>query len=260
VYRGTTNVLNAIVFSGALLSLPITAHSQPADKPDSARTNLTGASRSANTAGSSTDLVRAVKEMRDDLRELRLNVASLRQLLESETKGSPVTEPKRTTDKHLTDEGRAKTRTYFGNITTRSLSDKTAKVAMISFNPVEAEQIRADPDSPTPYEVIRSLPDEDVGSMIDAGSRLLGAIVQTKNEIKVKIVVEPILDRVTECRFYPVFGRGRMKQRHYKCQVVCDKEIRSDWPISFMNRMQTRHILYIDYDHLIRCTASGASP
>jgi hypothetical protein len=67
------------------------------------------------------------------------------------------------------------------------------------------------------------------------------------------MVVEPIVDRVGECRFYPMAGPARMKYCHYKCTVYYDKTIRSDYPVPFTHTDETTEVVYIDHDHLIRC-------
>lgn len=75
----------------------------------------------------------------------------------------------------------------------------------------------------------------------------------------VRIVVEPIVDRVDECRFYPLVGPARLHHCHYKCTVYFDKTIRSDWPIPMTHTDQSEEVVYIDHDHLIRCTGAEGS-
>jgi len=99
-------------------------------------------------------------------------------------------------------------------------------------------------DPPQPDEVMRALPD-DVG-----GGVMFLAETQRNN---VRIVVEPIVDRVDECRFYPMVGPARLHHCHYKCTVYYEKIIRSDWPIPFSHIDQVQDVVYIDHDHLIRC-------
>lgn len=99
-------------------------------------------------------------------------------------------------------------------------------------------------DPPSPDEVIRSLPDQA------AGGFAFFAETQRNN---VRIVVEPIVDRVDECRFIPLVGPARLHHCHYKCTVFYDKTIRSDWPVPFTHTDQTQDVVYIDHDHLIRC-------
>ena len=49
----------------------------------------------------------------------------------------------------------------------------------------------------------------------------------------VRIVVEPIVDSMGECRFYPMVGPARHHRCHYKCTVYFEKVIRSDWPVPY---------------------------
>jgi hypothetical protein len=105
-------------------------------------------------------------------------------------------------------------------------------------------------DPPSPDEVMRSLPDSA------AGGFAFVAETQRKN---VRIVVEPIVDRVDECKFFPLAGPARLHHCHYKCTVYYEKIIRSDWPVPFTHSDQTQDVVYIDHDHLIRC-AGPATP
>ncbi len=101
-------------------------------------------------------------------------------------------------------------------------------------------------DPPTHDEVIRSLPPSEQG----AGGFAFIAETQLNN---VRIVVEPIVDRVDECRFYPLVGPARLHHCHYRCTLYYDKTIRSDWPLPYTFTDQTKEVVYIDHDHLIRC-------
>lgn len=101
-------------------------------------------------------------------------------------------------------------------------------------------------DPPSPDEVMRALPDSETG----LGGYAFLAETAVNN---VRIVVEPIVDRLGECRFYPLVGPARMHYCHYKCTVFYDKTIRSDWPIPFSHTDATQEVVYIDHDHLIRC-------
>lgn len=99
-------------------------------------------------------------------------------------------------------------------------------------------------DPPSPDEVIRALPDKAEGGV--------PFLAETKRN-NVRIIVEPIVDRVDECRFFPMVGPARLHHCHYKCTVYYDKIIRSDWPVPFSHLDQTQEVVYIDHDHLIRC-------
>lgn len=99
-------------------------------------------------------------------------------------------------------------------------------------------------DPPSPDEVIRAMPDDTAG-----GWPFLAET--TRNNIR--IVVEPIVDKLGECRFYPLAGPARLHKCHYKCTVYFEKVIRSDWPIPFSHTDQSQEVVYVDHDHLIRC-------
>jgi hypothetical protein len=99
-------------------------------------------------------------------------------------------------------------------------------------------------DNPSPDEVMRSLPDDAKGGM---------PFVAEVARNNVRIVVEPIVDSLGECRFYPMVGPARHHRCHYKCTVYFDKIMRSDWPIPFTHADQVQQVVYIDHDHLIRC-------
>jgi hypothetical protein len=99
-------------------------------------------------------------------------------------------------------------------------------------------------DTPSTDEVMRALPDDTAG-----GFPFLAETARNN----VRIVVEPIVDKLDDCRFYPMVGPARLHHCHYKCTVYFDKVVRSDWPIPFTHHDATQEIVYIDHDHLIRC-------
>ncbi len=105
-------------------------------------------------------------------------------------------------------------------------------------------------DYPSHDEVMRALPDNAAGGY---------AFLAETHLNNVKIVVEPIVDRLDECRFYPLVGPARMHHCHFKCTVYYVKTRRSDWPIPFEFHDETTDVVYIDHDHLIRC-AGPATP
>lgn len=99
-------------------------------------------------------------------------------------------------------------------------------------------------DPPSPDEVMRALPDEATGGF---------AFIAETSRNNVRIVVEPIVDRLDECKFYPMVGPARLHHCHYKCTVYYTKIIRSAWPIPFTHTDESEEVVYIDHDHLIRC-------
>jgi hypothetical protein len=100
-------------------------------------------------------------------------------------------------------------------------------------------------DNPSPDEVMRTLPNDAKGGM-----PFLAEVARNN----VRIVVEPIVDSLGDCRFYPMVGPARHHRCHYKCTVYFTKTIRSDWPIPFSHSDDVKETVYIDHDHLIRCT------
>jgi len=105
-------------------------------------------------------------------------------------------------------------------------------------------------DPPSPDEVMRAMPVKGSG----------GAFFLAETSLNnVRIVTEPIVDRLDECRFYPMVGPARLHHCHWKCTVYFDKVIRSDWPVPFSFEDQSQEVVYIDHDHLIRC-AGPATP
>ncbi|MSR59844.1 MAG: hypothetical protein EXS05_19770 [Planctomycetaceae bacterium] len=99
-------------------------------------------------------------------------------------------------------------------------------------------------DSPSPDEVMRALPDDTKG-----GLPFFAETVRNN----VRIVTEPIVDSIGECRFYPMVGPAKHHKCHYKCTVYYEKVIHSDWPIPYSHTDQVEDVVYVDHDHLIRC-------
>lgn len=99
-------------------------------------------------------------------------------------------------------------------------------------------------DPPQPDEIYRALPDDVSGGF---------PFVAETFRNNVRMVVEPIVDRIDECRFYPQVGPARIHHCHYKCTVYFEKTIRSHWPVPFTHVDQVEEVVYIDHDHLIRC-------
>jgi len=98
-------------------------------------------------------------------------------------------------------------------------------------------------DPPSPDEVMMALPNETSGGW---------SFLAETNRNNVRIVVEPIVDRLDDARYYPMVGPARLHHCHYKCTVYYDKVIRSDWPVPFYHKDETIQVVYVDHDHLIR--------
>ncbi len=101
-------------------------------------------------------------------------------------------------------------------------------------------------DPPSEDQVMRAMPESHTG----AGGF---AFFQETSMNNVRIVVEPMVDRLDDCKVYPLVGPCRLHHCHYKCTIYFDKVIRSYWPIPFTHVDQSVEVLYIDKDHLIRC-------
>jgi hypothetical protein len=99
-------------------------------------------------------------------------------------------------------------------------------------------------DPPSADEVMRTLPNETSGGW--------PFFAETARN-NVKIVTEPIVDRMDDCRFFPLAGPARLHHCHYKCTVYYDLIKRSDWPVPFRHLDESIQVVYIDHDHLIRC-------
>ncbi|MEW4489849.1 hypothetical protein KOR42_04390 [Thalassoglobus neptunius] len=99
-------------------------------------------------------------------------------------------------------------------------------------------------DPPQPDEVMRALPDDTAGGF---------PFLAETSRNNVRIVVEPMVDRIDECRFFPQVGPARLHHCHYKCTVYFDEFKRSSWPVPFTAKDQVEEVVYIDHDHLIRC-------
>ena len=99
-------------------------------------------------------------------------------------------------------------------------------------------------DVPSDDQVMRALPPEREGGF---------AFLAETHYNNVRIVVEPIVDRLDECKFYPMVGPARLHHCHFKCTVRFDKTKISTWPIPFTHTDATEEVVYIDHDHLIRC-------
>ncbi|WP_075097166.1 hypothetical protein [Planctomyces sp. SH-PL14] len=99
-------------------------------------------------------------------------------------------------------------------------------------------------DPPSPDEVYRALPDMTSGGV---------AFLAETSWNNVRMVVEPIVDRLDDCRFYPMVGPARLHHCHYKCTVYYEETKRSYWPVPFTHKDQVQQVVYVDHDYLIRC-------
>lgn len=99
-------------------------------------------------------------------------------------------------------------------------------------------------DPPSADEVVRALPDQTSGGV---------AFLAETSRNNVRMIVEPIVDRLDECRFYPMAGPARLHHCHYKCTVFYEETKRSNWPVPFTFTEQVEEVVYFDKNRLIRC-------
>jgi hypothetical protein len=113
------------------------------------------------------------------------------------------------------------------------------------FDPVEGENAPLFClDPPQPDEVMHALPDSTSGGV--------PFLAETQRN-NVRMVVEPIVDRLDDCRFIPQVGPARLHHCHYRCTVYFEETKRSHWPVPFTTTDQREEVVYVDHDHLIRC-------
>lgn len=104
-------------------------------------------------------------------------------------------------------------------------------------------------DPPSEDEIMRALPDTTSGGV--------PFLAETQRN-NVRMVVELLVDRVDEPRFFPMVGPARLHHCHYKCTVFYDETKRSHWPVPFTHTDRTEEVVYIDHDHLIRVAGPQA--
>ena len=105
-------------------------------------------------------------------------------------------------------------------------------------------------DPPSSDEVMRALPDTTSSGM---------AFLAETSRNNVRIIVEPMVDRLDDCRFYPMVGPARLHHCHYKCTIYFEEVKRSYWPVPFTHRDQRQEVVYVDHDHLIRCAGPDSN-
>ena len=65
-------------------------------------------------------------------------------------------------------------------------------------------------DPPSEDQIIRALPEAAEGGI---------AFLQETQLNNIRITVEPLVDRLDECKVYPLVGPARLHHCHYKCTV-----------------------------------------
>ena len=103
-------------------------------------------------------------------------------------------------------------------------------------------KVMSSADPPSEDQVMRALPEDGRGGLHSSETQLNN----------VRIVVEPLVDRLDECKGIRWSARADCITVT-KCTIYYDKTIRSYWPIPFTHVDQSEEVVYIDKDHLIRC-------
>jgi hypothetical protein len=70
----------------------------------------------------------------------------------------------------------------------------------------------------------------------------------------VRIVTEKIGEKVDPCKVYPLAGPCELVHCHYKCTVSFDEQSWTDSPVRYSKKKQRVEVVYIDKDHLRRCS------
>ncbi|MFV1991878.1 MAG: hypothetical protein ACC652_14190 [Acidimicrobiales bacterium] len=99
-------------------------------------------------------------------------------------------------------------------------------------------------DPPSADEIVRALPDATSGGV--------PFLAETKRN-NMRMITELIVDRVDECRFFPMAGPARQHHCHWKCTVWFEETKQSWWPVPFTFTEDRQEVVYIDHNHLIRC-------
>lgn len=236
--RRMSALLVAVVFAVVLVGLSAKARSGPTSRPNPAPTTAAEpTSNGPRAASSRQDLLQTVQQARDEVRKLRRDVEELRKMLATKPQSNPA-QP-------------ATHSLQIYRVSKADFDDGDKKVMMLYLTPVAAENHPplAD-DSPTADEILRSLP--------DGANALVAGLVNTERK-NVRFVVDKIVEKTGECRFYPLVGNARLKTQHYKCMVSFEKAIRSDWPVPFTHVEPTQAVVYIDHDYLIPCSGTATS-
>lgn len=106
---------------------------------------------------------------------------------------------------------------------------------------------------PQPYEVIAAveknekLPENSLNDLFKLHSN------------NIRIVVEPIYDRVEEPRFYPLVGVARLHRVGFKCTLYFTESDDVKWPGADRGKGEINKTIYIDHDHLIGAEESERS-
>lgn len=66
----------------------------------------------------------------------------------------------------------------------------------------------------------------------------------------VRVVVEPLEDRIDPPRVYPLIGPAQLHHAHYKCTVYFSEVTRVGWPVPYtFTNEDAQEVIYIDHNH-----------
>jgi beta-lactamase regulating signal transducer with metallopeptidase domain len=75
---------------------------------------------------------------------------------------------------------------------------------------------------------------------------------------RMRVTVEPAIDRAGECRFYPLVGKARLQQCVFKCSFALDKLPHADAPLDIQETLKAPLVFYMQQNRLICCDDSVA--
>ena len=99
-------------------------------------------------------------------------------------------------------------------------------------------------DPPSEEEVWEKVPVFKTGSPV---------FYETQRD-NVRILIEKIGEKVDSCKIYPLAGPCELIHCHYRCTVEFDEQSRSVDPIPINHRKARVEVVYLDKDHLRRCS------
>ncbi len=106
-------------------------------------------------------------------------------------------------------------------------------------------------------EIVRPSPEEVLGYLPANVAKWLASGPPT-NRDRMRVTVEPAIDRTGECRFYPLVGKARLQQCVFKCSVALDKVPHADAPLDIQETIKAPLVFYMQQNHLICCDDSVA--
>jgi hypothetical protein len=94
-------------------------------------------------------------------------------------------------------------------------------------------------DPPSEREVLRAMP------------RIARGVPYGYEEFRddIRIIAEPIVDKIDPPRFFPLIGLAQLHHCHWKCTVYYTETVQSDWPFPTKIKKHRVEVVYIDKDH-----------